>query len=187
MSAQPHHWLTPEEYLEFERAAEIRHEYYNGRIYVMPGGSLRHAFIIANLAGRTAFGVEKTALQRGRQRSMFTCCRGWALHVSGHLCPHLRRTEVYSRTDRHRAKPDLDNRGSFAVHRTDRSRVREPREYKKIESLREYALVSQTEARLEVYRRQDGGQWLLSEVAGLEAEARFDSVETSVPLAENLR
>src|SRR5580692_4957423 len=34
MSAQPQHWLTPEEYLELERAAEFRHEYYSGRMYV---------------------------------------------------------------------------------------------------------------------------------------------------------
>jgi Uma2 family endonuclease len=57
-------------------------------------------------------------------------------------------------------------------------------QYRTIESLQEYALVSQTEARVEVYRRQPGGHWLLSEFAGLEAAARFESVEASVPLAE---
>ena len=57
-------------------------------------------------------------------------------------------------------------------------------QYKTIATLQEYALVSQSEARVEVYRRQDGEHWLLSEFAGMEASARFNSVEASVPLAE---
>jgi Uma2 family endonuclease len=42
-------------------------------------------------------------------------------------------------------------------------------QYRKLESLQEYALVSQTEPLLEVYRRQTGGGWLLSEFSGLDA------------------
>ena len=57
-------------------------------------------------------------------------------------------------------------------------------QYKQIAALREYALVSQAEARVEVYRRQDGGHWRLTEFAGMEAAARFESVEASVPLSE---
>jgi Uma2 family endonuclease len=56
--------------------------------------------------------------------------------------------------------------------------------YKRIAMLREYALVSQPEARVEVYHRREGAPWPLSEFAGLEAAARFDGVEASVPLAE---
>ena len=49
MSAQPQPRLTPEQYLEAERAAEFRHEYYNGQIYAMSGGSYQHAQIVAGL------------------------------------------------------------------------------------------------------------------------------------------
>jgi Uma2 family endonuclease len=57
-------------------------------------------------------------------------------------------------------------------------------QYRAIESLEEYALVSQTEPRVEVFRRQPGGHWLISEFAGLEAVCEFESVSASVPLAE---
>jgi Uma2 family endonuclease len=50
MSAQTQPRLTPEQYLELERAAEFRHEYYNGRMYAMPGGTYHHVRIIANFA-----------------------------------------------------------------------------------------------------------------------------------------
>ncbi len=40
---------TPEEYLEFERNSEIRHEYIDGEIFEMAGGNKRHNSISANL------------------------------------------------------------------------------------------------------------------------------------------
>ncbi len=40
---------TPEEYLAFERKAETRHEYLDGEIYEMAGGSKRHNGISVNL------------------------------------------------------------------------------------------------------------------------------------------
>ena len=49
MSAQPHPSLTPEEYLTIERAAELKSEFYDGRMYAMSGGSYPHGQIILNL------------------------------------------------------------------------------------------------------------------------------------------
>lgn len=44
--------------------------------------------------------------------------------------------------------------------------------YRHIESLQEYVLVWQSEPRLEIYRRQPAGDWLLSEVSGLHLPVR---------------
>jgi len=54
-------------------------------------------------------------------------------------------------------------------------------QYRTLESLNEYALVSQNEARVEVYRRVPTGGWQLEEFVGLPAISRF---ECSVALAE---
>ena len=43
--------LTPEEFLEIERAAELRHEFFNGEMFAMSGGSPQHSLIKMNLAG----------------------------------------------------------------------------------------------------------------------------------------
>jgi len=56
-------------------------------------------------------------------------------------------------------------------------------QYRKLESLQEYALISQAEPRVEVFRRQPGGDWLLSESTGLDAACRIDCLDCRITLA----
>ena len=51
--------LTPEQYLQAERAAEFRSEYYNGHIYAMSGGSYQHFQIIGNITGELHAALKK--------------------------------------------------------------------------------------------------------------------------------
>ena len=56
--------------------------------------------------------------------------------------------------------------------------------YRSIESLQEYILVSQNEARIEKYIKHGDGFWLLSEAVGLNSEIEFSSIECVIALAE---
>ena len=49
MSSQPNTYLSPEEYLEIERKAERKSEYYRGEMFAMSGGSPQHSRLGANL------------------------------------------------------------------------------------------------------------------------------------------
>src|SRR5262245_39777472 len=51
MSAQPLPRITPEQYLEIERAADFKSEYFGGRMYAMAGGTIAHAHIAHNING----------------------------------------------------------------------------------------------------------------------------------------
>lgn len=42
--------LSPEEYFALERESEIRHEYFDGEIFAMAGGSHAHNLLVGNLA-----------------------------------------------------------------------------------------------------------------------------------------
>ena len=51
-SAAAQTYLTPEEYLDFERKATTKHEYVNGQMFAMSGASFAHNFITANTANQ---------------------------------------------------------------------------------------------------------------------------------------
>lgn len=57
-------------------------------------------------------------------------------------------------------------------------------QYRRLDALREYVLVSQTEMRVEVFTRGDDGRWTLSEAIGLDAECPLVSLGIALPLAE---
>ena len=57
-------------------------------------------------------------------------------------------------------------------------------QYRTVESLKEYVLVSQTEARVEVFRREAGGHWLLTDFVGLDATCRLETGGCRIALAD---
>src|SRR5215813_12846108 len=49
MATNPTTFLTPEEYLELDRKAEVRSEYYDGEIFPVEAATREHALILTNL------------------------------------------------------------------------------------------------------------------------------------------
>jgi Uma2 family endonuclease len=182
MSAQPRPRLTPEEYLKIERAAEFKSEYYDGHMYAMSGGSYAHGLIIANivaklwqgLAGKGCSVTASDVRLRVSALGLYTypdiavVCGTPAFaddQADTLLNPALLIEVLSPSTEAH------DRGFKFA-------------QYRRLESLREYALVSQIEPRVEIFRRQASGEWLLSESTGLDGTCRLDSVGCGVALAE---
>jgi hypothetical protein len=50
MASEPKSFLAPDQYLERERKAETRSEYWNGRTYPIEAASRNHACITADLS-----------------------------------------------------------------------------------------------------------------------------------------
>lgn len=57
-TAIPHHLMSVEEYLEFERNSPVKHEYVGGRLYAMVGVSRRHSKITGKIFLRLADSAE---------------------------------------------------------------------------------------------------------------------------------
>lgn len=175
MATMPRPRLTPEEYLELERKAEYKSEYYDGEMFAMTGAGRAHNLIAGNV-GSALHG-------QLRHRSCEVYSSDMRVRVST--------TGIYTYADVVVVcgRPEFaDNEMDSLVNPTvlvevlspsteayDRGRKFE--HYRKIESLRQYLLVSPERVSVELFTRQAGGQWLLSSAAGLEEELDLESIE----------
>lgn len=182
MSAQPQPRLTPEQYLESERTAEFRSEYYCGQIYAMAGGSYQHAQIIGGLVrefgnalkGRLCAVVPTDLRLRVSPQGLYTYPDVVVICGDPRFADNQQDTLLNPTLIVEVLSPSTEgyDRGfKFAQYRT-------------VESLEEYVLVAQAEPRVEVFRRQPDGHWLLSEAFGLETACRFECLDCSLALAD---
>jgi len=182
MAAQPVTHMTPEEYLAFERASDTKHEYYHGDLFAMAGASYAHGLIIGRLTR------ELGNLLRARDCAV----------VPNDLRVRVSPPGLY-------AYPDIvvvcgqpqfaDDQKDTLLNPVVLIEVLSPSteahdrgykfaEYRKLESLQEYVLVSQQEARVEVFSRRLAGQWLMTEFLGPGSECHLDRLDCKVALAE---
>ena len=182
MSAQPQPRLTPEQYLAVERAAEFRSEYYNGVMYAMSGASYAHVLIATNWSGELRDALKKRPCTVAAVDLRVRVSKG-GLYTYPDIIVVCGEPEFADDQKDTLLNPTLlieilspstegyDRGFKFAQYRT-------------IESLQEYALTSQIEPRVEIFRRQPGGDWLMSEAVGLEGACRFETIDRSIALAD---
>ena len=182
MSAIPKTKLTPEEYIEFERKSEERHEYFDGEIFSRTVANRNHCIINGNLGGllwqnykgdnfdfylsKMRVFVPETGLYT--YPNLVVVC-GEPLFqddVFDTLLNPILLIEVLSDSS------ESYDRGKNFQH------------YRSIESLREYILVSQDEAQIEKYVKQGDGFWVLSEAFGLDAKIKLNSIDCEIALSE---
>ena len=179
---EPLHRLTEAEYLEMERAAEFKSEFYDGEIFAMAGGTPRHSLIGTNVA------VEFGNRLRAKPCVPYNADLRIKIEATGLLtypdlsviCGPLQFAEG---TDDTVVNPTvLVEVLSASTEAYDRGKKFE--HYRQIPTLREYLLVSQTEPRVEQFLRQPDGHWLLSEAVGIEAQLELPSLRVTISLAE---
>ena len=182
MSATPKTKLTPEEYLEIERKSEERHEYFGGEIFAMPGENRNHSLISVNLNGllwqylkgkdfeayinKMRVFVPETGLYTYPDLVVVCGEPKFQDDILDTLLNPVLLIEVLSDST------EGYDRGKKFQH------------YRSIESLQEYVLVTQDEARIEKYVKSGDGFWVLSDAAGMEAEIKFDSIDCLIALSE---
>ncbi|MBJ6108682.1 Uma2 family endonuclease [Hymenobacter sp. BT523] len=150
------HHYTPEEYFALERQSEVRHEYFDGEVFAMAGGTKAHNLITQNITLALRAGV------RGRGCQVFMEDVRLAVQESFHYTyPDV----VVSCDPDDRCDPYLVRQPVLIVEvlspsTAEYDRSRKFNQYKKIPSLRHYILVSQSAWVLEWFRRDDLGQWV---------------------------
>lgn len=182
MSDVPGKRLTAEEYLEFERGSDIKHEFYNGRIYAMAGAKRRHNVIALNI------GSEIREHLKGRDCEAYPSeMRVFVPRFGLYTYPDV--SVVCGKPEFQDAVLDTLLNPVLLIEILSDStesydRGKKFQHYRSIESLQEYVLVSQNEARIEKYIRQGDGFWVLSEAVGVDSSITFESIDCPISLAE---
>jgi Uma2 family endonuclease len=182
MAALPKLYLTPEAYLAWERKQQARSEYWNGQVYAIAGASERHNLITANVLA----GLHPQVRGRG--------CRVYP----GDMRIHVPITGLFTYADvvvvcgQPRfldAEFDTLLNPTLIVEVLSKStegydRGQKFQNYRTVESLTEYLLISQEAYYVEHYTRRPGNQWLLTEMRGLEGVLALPTVACTLALAE---
>ena len=174
---------SPEEYLEFERAAEIRHEYLDGEIYEMAGESLAHSRICANILGET-----RNAL-KGKNCEALSPNMKVRAETKG-LFAYPDMSIVCGEPIFHDEKKDvlLNPKVIVEVLSPSTQRYDQTKKFfryrKEIASLTDYVLISQDIAFIEHHEKQPDGKWTFNVFEGLDGSFTMASIDCAIPMAE---
>jgi Uma2 family endonuclease len=153
--------MTYAEYLTAEAASEIRHEFLNGDVWAMAGGTPEHAALAAALISQLAIAL------RGKPCRVFTSDLRVRIIATG-LSTYPDVSVVCGSLETPPGDPDaIANPIVVAEVLSDATeaydRGAKAAHYRRLLSLQEYVLVSQSEPLVEVYRRVEAGRWELIE------------------------
>ncbi len=175
-------YVTPEEYLAIERAAEHKNEYVNGEIFAITGASRKHNLIVGNIHGELREQLKGRPCEAypGEMRVKAPASRSYVYPDVVVVCGEPEFEDSYMDT---LLNPTLVvevlSKSTESYNRLAKSVY-----YRTIESLVEYLLVAQEEYRVEQYVKQADGRWLLSDVRSLESVIELKSIDCSLALCD---
>ena len=175
-------YYTPEEYLALEETAEYKHEYRDGEIVPMTGGTTNHNEIALNIAANLKFSLKsknykvymgdvRLWIPRYRQYTYpdVMVIQGQPIYtgkgITTVMNPKLI-VEVLSKSTK-----NYDQGDKFLYYRS-------------IPEFIEYLLIEQEEYRLLQYTKTSTNQWQLTEYESVDAIISLNSVDLEVSLSD---
>ena len=175
-------YISETEYEEMESVSTQKHEYFDGEVYAMAGGTNRHAVICTNAAialGSNLKGkpcrvvsseqrvkIEATGMQTYPDASVY--CRDARFAGKGDqilLSPVVLVEVLSPRTENY-------DRGGKWFH------------YQQIPSLRDYLLVTQSHIWVEHFHRVDAESWLLKTYQSRNQIIALEAIDAEISIAD---
>jgi Uma2 family endonuclease len=175
---------TFEEYLALEEQSEVRHEFHNGAIRAMAGGSEEHSLISTNIS--TALNnfldtqnkdcrvynadlkVRSETFNKSVYPDVMMICgdRQYYNNSKSVVLNPLLLIEVLSKSTK-----DYDKGEKFELYRS-------------IPAFKEYVLVYQTVPMVQTWYKQDEDLWKIDSARGLDSAIYLNTLDFELPLAE---
>ncbi len=181
MIASPQkNYLTVEEYLQMEEQSNIKHEYIDGYIYAMAGAlAIQHVTIAGNL-----FALLRNHVRGSGCRVYIADMKAQIESLNRFYYPDVmvtcdqrdQETPAYKRFPR--LIVEVLSNSTEGFDRGDKFA-----DYQVLESLQEYVLINTKRQRVECFRRNDQGLWVLQSYTSENKSFRLNSVDFEETIA----
>ena len=182
MSSPAQKRYTAEEYLALERQAQYKSEYCAGEIFAMAGASRWHNLIVANVIGEL-----RSQLKRRPCTTYPSDMRVKISPTGLYTYPDV--TVVCGEAQFEDTRQDTLLSPTLIVEVLSESAEAYDRggkfaHYRKLPTLLDYVLITQTKPHIEHYIRQPDHRWLLEEAEDLHSTIHFPAIDCHLSLAE---
>ncbi len=175
-------YFTPEQYLESERLALEKHEFYLGEIFAMSGASFRHNQIFKNTYG-----------------NLFNKLKGKPCQPYGSdLRIHIPNNSLYTYPDISIicGKPEMTDTVKDTITNPsviieilskstyDYDKGQKFTLYRDIDSLREYILIDSMSFRVEHYFKNEDSSWTLKDYRTIDAKLNIETISADLLLSD---
>jgi Uma2 family endonuclease len=180
MSTPPKHFITAEEYLEIERKAETKSEYYRGEMFAMSGASREHC----RLASRLNSLLEPHLRQRGCE--VYVADMRVRVSPAAYTYPDV--TVVCGEPEFADGVFDTLLNPTFLAEILSPStgawdQERKAQWYLALPSLSDYLMVAQDAPAVTLFRRTTAG-WTVIDVSGMDGEIELFSIGYTLRLRD---
>lgn len=149
--------LTPEEYFAWEQQQLYRHEYIDGEVYAMSGGTINHGDIAGNFLS-----LLKAHMRGSGCKTLNSDCRINILESTNYVYPDVSVTcdERDKLTPQYIIYPclivEVLSPSTEAYDRGDKFRM-----YRRNPNLRDYVLVDASKVAIDLYHKDDNENWYI--------------------------
>jgi Uma2 family endonuclease len=170
------HRFSYDQYLAYEADSGSKHEFIDGEIYAMAGGTLRHAVLAANVVTALATALrDKPCVVTGSDLKIRV--------IETDMTSYPDVTVICGQPELDPKSRDVALNPTLLVEVTSDSTETWDREgklehYKKISSLREVLLVSHRKQTIDLIRRGSGGTWSLQTVNS--GQVRLEGIDCAL-------
>ncbi len=175
-------YMSPQEYLEWEKTQELRYEYIDGEVFAMTGGTKPHNRIAGNFYNKL------DDFLAGKDCEVYISDVKVKVSESG---PYHYPDVVVTCDDRDRESIDMVRYPCLIVEVLSPStaafdRGKKFTRYRQSSTLQEYVLIESDEIAVECFRRNDQGLWVLH-TYGEGDTLILESVGISIPVEKLYR
>lgn len=182
MSTASKTYFTPEQYLELERTATYKSQYFLGEIFAMAGASARHNLIVLNC------GAILREQLKSRPCLVYPSDLKLEVRATG-LITYPDLTVVCGEPELGYQLGDVLYNPVVIVEVLSDSteaydRGTKSQHYRQIPSLQHYVLITQGRAAVEIFTRQASDNWLLTSAYQLEQTLQLEQIDCVLSLEE---